>query len=62
MRELRQKKKDDRAATKAAIAKEKQDKKAARKAAAEAKKNKVRRNCSICSAMPLPLGPTYRHF
>ena len=41
MRELRQKKKDDRAAAKAAIAKEKQDKKAARKAAAEAKRNKV---------------------
>ena len=44
MRELRQKKKDDRAAAKAAIAKEKQDKKAARKAAAEAKRNKVRWN------------------
>ena len=41
MRELRQKKKDDRAAAKAAILKEKAEKKAARKAAAEAKKLKV---------------------
>ena len=41
MRELRQKKKDDRAAVKAAILKEKADRKAARKAAAEAKKQKV---------------------
>ena len=41
MREIRQKKKDDRAATKAAILKDKQDRKAERKAAAEAKKFKV---------------------
>ena len=41
MRELRQKKKDDRAAAKAAILREKAEKKAARKAAAEAKKLKV---------------------
>ena len=41
MRELRQKKKDDRAATKAAILREKAEKKAARKAASEAKKLKV---------------------
>ena len=42
MRELRQKKKDDRAAAKAAILKEKAEKKAARRAAAEAKRLKVR--------------------
>ena len=41
MRELRQKKKDDRMAAKAAILKEKADRKAARKAAAEAKRLKV---------------------
>ena len=41
MRELRQKKKDDRASAKAAILKEKADRKAARKAAAEAKRMKV---------------------
>ena len=53
MREIRQKKKDERAAAKAAIAKEKQDKKSARKAAADAKRNKVRPNHSICTMSPL---------
>ena len=47
MRELRQQKKDNRAAAKAAIIKEKADRKAARKAAALAKKLKVRSNCQI---------------
>ena len=41
MRELRQKKKDDRMAAKAAILKEKAERKAARKAATEAKRLKV---------------------
>ena len=47
MRELRQQKKDDRMAAKAAILKEKAERKAARKAATEAKRLKVSVNGGI---------------
>ena len=47
MRELRQQKKDDRMAAKAAILKEKAERKAARKAATEAKRLKVSLNGRI---------------
>ena len=47
MRELRQQKKDDRMAAKAAILKEKAERKAARKAATEAKRLKVSSNGGI---------------
>ena len=59
MRELRQQKKDDRMAAKAAILKEKAERKAARKAATEAKRLKVSLNGGIFT-FPSDFGPIFQ--